>query len=111
MAEDVYQKIQNGADFGKLAEEYSSDGASARKGGELPWFGVGEMVEPFERGAFALNTPGELSKPVKTRFGYHIIKLIEKRGIPSFEEKKKHGHARWRRANVILNITRHSTNA
>ena len=89
LAEEVYQKVQNGADFGELAEENSSDGASARKGGELPWFGVGEMVEPFEKAAFALNTPGELSKPVKTRFGYHIIKLIGKSGIPSFEEKKK----------------------
>lgn len=89
LAEDIYKKVQNGEDFAKLAEEYSSDGASARKGGELPWFGVGEMVEPFERAAFALTTPGEISKPIKTRFGYHVIKLIEKKGIPSFEEKKK----------------------
>lgn len=89
LAEDIYKKVQKGDDFGKLAEEYSSDGASARKGGELPWFGVGEMVEPFERAAFALTTPGEISKPIKTRFGYHVIKLIEKKGIPSFEEKKK----------------------
>ncbi len=89
LAENVYQKAKDGVDFGQLAEEYSSDKANADKGGELPWFGVGEMVEPFEKGAFALNTPGEISKPVKTRFGYHIIKLIEKRGIPSFEEKKK----------------------
>lgn len=89
LAEDIYKKVQNGEDFAQLAEEYSSDGASARKGGELPWFGVGEMVEPFERGAFALTTPGEISKPIKTRFGYHVIKLIEKKGIPSFEEKKK----------------------
>lgn len=89
LADEVYKKAQNGADFGELAQEYSSDGASARKGGELPWFGVGEMVEPFEKAAFALTTPGELSQPVKTRFGYHIIKLIGKNGIPSFEEKKK----------------------
>ena len=89
LAEEVYQKIQGGADFGQLAEENSSDAASARKGGVLPWFGVGEMVEPFEKGAFALNTLGEVSKPVKTRFGYHIIKLLDKGGIPSFEEKKK----------------------
>ena len=89
LAEDVYRKAQGGADFKKLAEEYSSDRASARQGGEVPWFGVGEMVELFEKGAFALNTPGELSKPIKTRFGYHIIKLIEKRAMPSFDEKKK----------------------
>ena len=88
-AEEVYQKAKDGADFAELAKEYSSDAGSAKRGGELPAFGVGEMVEPFEVAAFALNTPGELSRPVKTRFGYHIIKLIEKKGLPSFEDKKK----------------------
>ena len=88
-AEDVYRKAKEGADFAELAKEYSSDTGSAKKGGELPAFGVGEMVEPFEDAAFALTAPGELSRPVKTRFGYHIIKLIEKKGMPSFEEKKK----------------------
>lgn len=89
LAEEVAGKIRNGADFAELAEAYSSDAATARKGGELPWFGVGEMVEPFEKAAFSLNTPGEITPPVKTRFGYHLIKLIDKKGIPSFEEKKK----------------------
>ena len=89
LAEEVYKQVQGGADFGELAQKYSADGASAKKGGELPWFGLGEMVAPFEQAAFALNTPGEISHPIKTRFGYHVIKLIEKRGIPSFEEKKK----------------------
>ena len=88
-AEEVYRKAKDGADFARLAKEYSSDAGSAKQGGELPAFGVGEMVEPFEVAAFALNTPGELSRPVKTRFGYHIIKLIEKKGIPSFDDKKK----------------------
>ena len=88
-AEEVYRKAKDGADFAMLAKEYSSDAGSAKRGGELPAFGVGEMVEPFEVAAFALNTPGELSRPVKTRFGYHIIKLIEKKGIPSFDDKKK----------------------
>ena len=88
-AEEVYRKAKDGADFGMLAKEYSSDAGSAKRGGELPAFGVGEMVEPFEVAAFALNTPGELSRPVRTRFGYHIIKLIEKKGIPSFDDKKK----------------------
>ena len=55
----------------------------------MPAFGVGEMVEPFEVAAFALNVPGEISQPVKTRFGYHIIKLIGKKGLPSFDDKKK----------------------
>ncbi len=53
------------------------------------WFGVGEMVQPFEQAAFALSKPGDLSEVVETRFGYHIIKLIDKKGRPSFEEEGK----------------------
>ncbi|MEG2067959.1 MAG: peptidylprolyl isomerase [Tannerellaceae bacterium] len=87
-AEEVYKKLQAGGDFAELAKEYSADG-SAKNGGQLPPFGPGEMVKPFEEGAFALTTPGELSGLVKSRFGYHIIKLIEKKGIPSFEDSQK----------------------
>lgn len=89
LAEELYRKAEEGGDFAELAKARSADPGSAKKGGELPLFGVGEMVEPFETAAFALNTPGEISRPVKTRFGYHIIKLIEKKGMPSFDEKKK----------------------
>lgn len=88
-AEDVYKQVRNGADFGELAKAYSGDAASAKKGGVLPWFGAGEMVLPFEQAAFALKEPGELSGLVKTRFGYHIIKLIDKKGRPTFEEEEK----------------------
>lgn len=88
-AEEICRMAKEGADFAGLAKEYSTDAGSAKRGGELPAFGVGEMVEPFEAAAFALNTPGELSRPVKTRFGYHVIKLIEKKGLPSFDDKKK----------------------
>ncbi len=89
VAEEVYRKAQQGVKFEELVAAYSSDLSSARKGGELPWFEVGEMVEPFEKAAFALTTPGEISKPVKSEFGYHIIKLIDKKGVPTFEEKQK----------------------
>ena len=74
-ANEVLEKIKNGADFGALAAEYSIDG-SRRRGGDLGFFGRGAMVRPFEDAAFALNK-GEISKPVKTEFGYHIIKRIE----------------------------------
>lgn len=88
-ARRVYQLAQGGADFGELARKYSSDASSAAKGGELPWFGVGEMIQPFEREAFALDKPGDLSGLVETRYGYHIIKLLGKAGRPAFEEEER----------------------
>ncbi|XPV76658.1 MAG: SurA N-terminal domain-containing protein [Desulfovibrio sp.] len=64
---------KNGADFGKLAIKYS-EGPSGPNGGELGWFGRGMMVKPFETAAFAMKK-GEVSEPVRTRFGWHVIKL------------------------------------
>ena len=68
--------------FGELAEEHSIDTASSRKGGDLGFFGPGRMVAPFERAAFALQEPGDLSEVVKTQYGYHIILLDERREGP-----------------------------
>lgn len=72
IANEVMEKIKKGEDFGKLAAEYSIDG-SRRRGGDLGFFGRGMMVKPFEQAAFALEK-GQISEPVKTQFGYHIIK-------------------------------------
>lgn len=88
-AKEVYKKAQSGIDFAELAKEYSADAGSVQDGGVLPFFGPGEMVLPFEQAAFALTTSGQISDLVKTPFGYHIIKLIEKKDRPSFEEQKK----------------------
>ena len=85
-ANDIYEKITNGEDFATLAERYSNDENTKYNGGTLPVFGLGNMVLPFEQAAFALENIGDVSKPVRTRFGYHIIKLIEKGAYPSFEE-------------------------
>ncbi|KHE67718.1 peptidylprolyl isomerase [Halobacillus sp. BBL2006] len=76
-AKEVKQKLEDGADFGKLASEYSSDG-SAQQGGKLGWFGPGKMAPEFEEAAYSLEK-GEISEPVKTQFGYHIIKVTDKR--------------------------------
>lgn len=89
LAEEVYQKGVEGNDFAELAKKYSADKASAQKGGLLPVFGLGEMVAEFEQAAFAIKNPGDISQPVKTRFGYHIIKLEKNLGIQSFDEIKK----------------------
>jgi parvulin-like peptidyl-prolyl isomerase len=77
-AEDLLTKIKAGADFGELAKAHSDDPGSAQRGGDMGWFGRRAMVKPFEDAAFALS-PGQISDVVKTSFGFHIIKLLEKR--------------------------------
>lgn len=76
-AEDVLAKVKAGGDFGDLAKQYSEDPGSASNGGDLGTFGHGQMVIEFENAAFALQ-PGQVSDLVKTKFGYHIIKVIDK---------------------------------
>ncbi len=74
---EVQQKLAAGEDFAKLAEQYSDDPGSGATGGELGWFGRGMMVPEFEEAAFQLEL-GKVSAPVKTAFGYHIIKVEER---------------------------------
>ncbi len=70
---EILEKIKNGDKFGKLAKEVSTDSGSAKKNGNLGYFTRGMMVKPFEDAAFKLEI-GEITGPVKTKFGYHIIK-------------------------------------
>ena len=78
-AEKLLAEAQAGADFAKLAKDNSSDASSAVKGGDLGLVSHGKMVPEFEQAAFALDKPGQLSAVVKRQFGYHVIKLIEKK--------------------------------
>lgn len=71
----VLERIKNGDKFGKIAKEISMDGPSAKKEGNLGYFTKGMMVKPFEEVAFKLQI-GQVSDPVKTEFGYHIIKRL-----------------------------------
>ena len=80
--------LKNGEVFSDVAERFSEDRSTAVKGGNLPAFGVGKMVPEFESVAFGLNFIGEVSAPFRTQYGWHIITLLEKREIPSFEEIK-----------------------
>jgi peptidyl-prolyl cis-trans isomerase SurA len=85
---NIWDQLNAGADFAEMAQKYSDDKGSAVKGGELPEFGTGRMVPDFEKVAFGLTKPGEISQPFKTSFGFHIVKLIEKKGIGSLDEMK-----------------------
>ena len=76
-AKALRQQLVDGADFAELAQQHSTDTGSAARGGDLGWFGRGVMVEPFEKAAFALEV-GEISEPVETSFGYHLILVEEK---------------------------------
>ncbi|WP_024873042.1 SurA N-terminal domain-containing protein [Tolumonas lignilytica] len=77
-AAELLAKLKAGADFAQLAKAESADTLSARQGGELDWFEKGVMDPAFEKAAFALNQKNELSPVVKSAFGYHIIKLLDK---------------------------------
>ena len=89
-AEGLLKRIKDGEDFAKLAKEYSDDTGSKSNGGDLGFFAKGKMVKPFEDAAFALK-PGEVSGVIQTDFGFHIIKVEEKKaaGIVPFEEAKE----------------------
>lgn len=85
---EIADKIAKGEDFADLAQKFSDDRTSGRSGGQLAWFGTGRMVPEFENVAFDLKNVGDVSKPFRTSFGYHIVKLLDKKGIQSFDEVK-----------------------
>ena len=81
-AQELVTKLSGGANFEELAKEFSEDPGSKENGGDLGFFGRGQMVPEFEKAAFALQ-PNQISDPVKTQFGYHIIQSLGKQ--PAFQ--------------------------
>lgn len=88
-AKDIAAKLKSGVDFAKLAQEFSKDPGSGKEGGDLGWFTTDRMVPEFGEAASKMK-PGQVSDPVKTQFGWHIIKVEEMREKkpPTFEEVK-----------------------
>lgn len=83
----IYDKIQKGEKFESLARQFSDDKSSSNKGGALTPFVGGQLgSEEFENMAFSLENPGDITKPFKTKYGWHIVKLIRKKGVQPFEE-------------------------
>lgn len=87
--EEIYQKIQQGEKFEDLAKQFSEDKSSSEKGGVLERFGTGQLSsEEFENAAFSLKSKGDIAKPFKTQFGWHIVKLLDKYPVKTFAESK-----------------------
>lgn len=86
-ADSLYKVLQAGGDFASLAKAYSADKGSAVRGGELPWIGPGMTLVEFENEAYKLQT-GEMSKPFLTTVGYHIVKMLERKGLAPYAEMK-----------------------
>jgi parvulin-like peptidyl-prolyl isomerase len=98
-ASTVKKDLDAGADFAAEAKKYSTDTSNKDKGGDLGWFGKGVMVPEFEQAAFALKV-GEISQPVKTTFGYHIIQVLESDPNRPFnadrvEQLREQGYQAW----------------
>ena len=85
---NIYKMLEGGASFSELAKKYSDHKESAAKGGELDWFGTGEVISDFSEAAFGIADTGRYTKPVRTLYGWHIIKLLDKKVPGSFEESK-----------------------
>ncbi|MDN3204889.1 peptidylprolyl isomerase [Algoriphagus sediminis] len=87
---DIYQEIQKeSTSWTEIVKNFSEDASTREKGGMLPWFSVGSMIPEFEMTAFSLSEEGEISPPVKTQYGYHILRLEDKRPLESFESQEQ----------------------
>lgn len=87
-AEEILNRLKKGEDFTTLAAQFSDDNTTSKKGGELPEFGTGKMVDEFEEAAFALKSDGQISGIVQTSFGFHIIKRLELKTLQPFDAVK-----------------------
>ncbi|MEN7547920.1 peptidylprolyl isomerase [Rapidithrix thailandica] len=83
---EIHHKLKEGERWDELCKHFSDDFRSKDKAGELPWFSTGQMPAPFTEAAFSLQKVGEISSPVKTPYGWHLIRLLNKKSLEPFEK-------------------------
>lgn len=87
---NIYRELEAGASFSELAGKYSDHKESAAAGGKLSWFGTGEIIPALSEAAFSITDTGKYTKPVRTVYAWHIIKLLDKKKPGSFEETRSY---------------------
>ena len=105
--DSLYTLVKNGADFADLAKKESDDRRSAAEGGKMPWFAAGRIIPEFSNPAFAIENIGDVSEPIETAFGYHIIKKLDERPVGTFEELKPDIESRIKRDPERNNSSQH----
>lgn len=101
---DIHNRLLNGENFSELAKKESQDNSTAPNGGELPWIRSGQIIPEFEEVAFALNNIGDISKPFQTSFGWHVVKLLDRKLPGEFEEMLPEIKNLMGRDSRILNV-------
>jgi peptidyl-prolyl cis-trans isomerase SurA len=86
--DEIYSKLKAGEKFEDLARQFSDDKQSAERGGQIQWFGSSRLPIEFEKAAFGLQNNGDYSEPFATKYGWHIVKRLDKKGLASFDETK-----------------------
>jgi peptidyl-prolyl cis-trans isomerase SurA len=98
--DSIYARLKNGEPFRKLASEKSDHKESAAIGGEMNWFGAGEIISDFSEAAFSIRDTGDYTKPVRSVYGFHIIKLLDKKAPGSFEESRSYLESKLNQSNL-----------
>lgn len=96
----LYEQLNNGASFNELAKSSSDHKESAARDGEMEWFGTGEILSDFSEAAFSLRDTGTYTKPVRTPYGWHIIKLLDKKPTSSFEDSRSFLESRMNQSHL-----------
>ena len=104
--DSLYNRAVAGDDFAELAKEHSDDPGSGQNGGDLGWYGKDRMVEPFWEATKALKEIGDISRPVKTQYGWHIIKLTGKREVKNLKETtgKEEMETEYQASHILVKV-------